>query len=449
VALDPAERVQQRQRPGQAGQRAVADVHPDVAVTLDQRVQDLAGQARGDLVAVQALQRDVPLAEPQRLPDRAPEGDRGFGVRELAGGGLAEQLGADAQQAVDDLRQVVPGQAGLAGDVVRVVIGQEGLGLHVVGPAVDAGQLVGGQVVVDVGDVDQEGLAGQEAERDAGAGGVHDQRTDPLAVMFHRLSGAFQDVRGVVAHQVPQPAVVVAAVPAVQLEELIQPGPGLAAVPDAEFQDVQLVGQRAAGGQVVPDPEQLQDQLAGGLGVPRVALTARQRLLVLLARRPLPVGQGLPVQRVEPPDAAVPAGHPGFEGQPARVLQRVLDRRFQVQVAAAAQVYGELGAGGSYRPADHGLAEVLLVLDPVAHHAQPGQVGGRRADRLDDRAERGPGRGRLAQLADRPEIKLHLDSSSRSSPGSRRCRGCPGRRPRYRLPAGVPRPRRGSRPPAG
>jgi hypothetical protein len=43
VALHPPVRVQQRQRLGQAGQRAVADVHPDVAVALDQRPEDLAG----------------------------------------------------------------------------------------------------------------------------------------------------------------------------------------------------------------------------------------------------------------------------------------------------------------------------------------------------------------------------------------------------------------------
>ena len=242
----------------------------------------------------------------------------------------------------------------------------------------DAGQFVGGQVVVDVGDVDQERLAAEEAERDVRAGGVHDQRADPLAVMGHGLAGPFQDVRGVVAHQVAQPAVVVAPVPAVQLDELVQPGPGLVAVADAEFQDVELVRQRPAGVELVPDPEQLQDQLPGRLGVPRVALAARQRLLVLLACRLLPFGQGLPVQRVEPPDAAVPARHPGLQGQPGGVFQRVLDFGFQVfrvDVGAAAQVDGDLGGGGADRPGHDGLAEVLLVLDPVADHAQPGQVG--------------------------------------------------------------------------
>ena len=235
-----------------------------------------------------------------------------------------------------------PVEAELAGDEVGVVVGQEGPGLHLVGAPVDAGQFVGGQVVVDVGDVHQEGLAGQEAERDARPGRLHHQRADPLAVMGHGLAGAFQDVRRIVAHQVAEPAVVVAPVPAVQLDELVQPGPGLVAVPHAEFQDVQLVGQRAAGVELVPDPEQLQDQLPGRLGVPGVALAARQRLLVLFARGPLPVGQGLPVQRVEPPDAAVPAGYPGLQGQPAGVVQRVLDSGFQVYVGAAAQVDGDL-----------------------------------------------------------------------------------------------------------
>jgi len=45
--------------------------------------------------------------------------------------------------------------------------------------------------------------------------------------------------------------VVLAPVPAVELDELIQPGAGLVAVPDAEFQDVELLGQRAARGEML------------------------------------------------------------------------------------------------------------------------------------------------------------------------------------------------------
>jgi len=63
-------------------------------------------------------------------------------------------------------------------------------------------------------------------------------------------------------------------VPAVELDELAQPGAGLVAVPDAEFQDVELLRQRAARFEVVPEPEQLQNELPGGLGVPGVALAA-------------------------------------------------------------------------------------------------------------------------------------------------------------------------------
>src|SRR6185369_15598835 len=206
----------------------------------------------------------------------------------------------------------------------------------------------------------------------------------PFGVVGHGLPGAVEDVRRVVAHQVAEPVVVLAPVPAVELEELVQPGAGLVAVAHAELEHVQLLGQRAAGVELVPDPEQLQDELPRGLDVPRVALAAGQGLLVLPAGGHLPVRQRLPVELVEPPDAAVPAGHPRLQGQPRLpVRQRLLDVRgevLRVNVRASAQVEGDLHLGVRGvrrvrdRPADHGLAEVLLVLDPVADHARPAQI---------------------------------------------------------------------------
>src|SRR5439155_20654013 len=238
---------------------------------------------------------------------------------------------------------------------------------------------------------------------------------DPFAVVGYGTAGPFQDVGRIVAHQVAEPVVVLAPVPAVELEELVQPGAGLVTVAHAELEHVQLLGQRTAGVELVPDPEQLQDELPGGLGVPRVALPAGQGLLVLPAGGDFPVRQRLPVELVEPPDAAVPAQHPRLQGYSGLFTERLLDVRgevLRVDAGAAAQVEGDLRVGAcavgpSDRPADYGLAEVLLVLDPVADHAQPGQVGGRGADRLHDRTERGPGRGGFSQLPDRPQVNLH------------------------------------------
>ena len=242
MALQPAERVEQRQRAGEAGHRAVADVHPDVAFGLQQRPQDLAGQVRADLVAVQPLERDVAFPQPERGPGGLPERDRLAGIGEVMRGGLAEQLRPDPQQPVDERPQVRPAELALPGDGLGVVVSQESLGLDQVGAAADGGQLVGGQVVVHVGDVDAERLAAQEAERDRRAGGLQDQRADPGAVVGHGLAGTLQHVRGVVPHQVTQPVVVLAPVPAIELHELIQPGFGLAPVADTELEDVQLLG---------------------------------------------------------------------------------------------------------------------------------------------------------------------------------------------------------------
>src|ERR1700761_567399 len=137
-----------------------------------------------------------------------------------------------------------------------------------------------------------------------------------VTVVRHLLAGTVEDVCGVVAHQVVQPPVVVAAVPAVDVDEFIEPGARLPAVADAELDDVQLLGQRAPRRQLVPAGEQVEDDLAGSGGVASVRLAARQRLLVLLAGGLLPGGEGLPVQRVEAPHAARRPGHPRPEPDP-------------------------------------------------------------------------------------------------------------------------------------
>ncbi len=129
MALHPAERVQQGQRAREAGHRAVADVHPDVTLGLQQRPQDLAGQVRGDLVAVQALERDVAFPQPERGPDGLPERDRLAGIGEVMRGGLAEQLGPDPHQPVDERQQIRPAELALPGDGLGVLVAQESLGL--------------------------------------------------------------------------------------------------------------------------------------------------------------------------------------------------------------------------------------------------------------------------------------------------------------------------------
>src|SRR5262249_23575574 len=68
-----------------------------------------------------------------------------------------------------------------------------------------------------------------------------------------------------------------------------------------------------ARGQVIPDVEELEDELAGGCRVEGVALAARQGLLVLASGRLLPETESIPVEAVEGPDAARNLGYPGFE----------------------------------------------------------------------------------------------------------------------------------------
>jgi hypothetical protein len=448
MADHPAERVQQRQRVGERRQRAVRHVHPHVALRGEQRAEDLAGHRRGDQVGVEPLQRHVALRLAQRLPHRAPELHRLARVGELLRQRLGEQLGADPQQPLGELGDLGTAEPEVRGDLIRGRAGQVGPGLHQVGPAADDRDLVTWQVVVDVGDVDEERLAGQEPDGARQLGRLEDQAGDVVAVVRHLGACPVEHVRGVIAHQVVQPPVVVAAVPVVELGELIEPGAGLPAVADAELDDVQLLGQGAPRRQFVPAGEQVEDDLAGGGGVARVGLTAGQRLLVLLAGRLLPGGQCLPVQRVEPPDAAGRAGHPGLEPHPvARTaaqsagpgagavgdVHRVGQRRghlggdVRLRAGAAPQVHGELvalnrglggaragkvsGVGGEHRPDHRDLAEVRPVLDPVADRAHRRQVDLVPAQRLDHRLDGRLRARRLAQPPDRPDVNLHRCSA--------------------------------------
>lgn len=164
VADEAAERVQQRQGVGEAGEGAVADVHADVALGGQQRAEDLPGDRGRDLVGVEALQGHVALGLAQRGPDLLPEPDGLASVGELLRHRLAQQLGSDAQQAFGERGELAGAEAEAFRDRGGLGGGQEGADLHQVHPAADGGDLVGGQVVVHVGDVDAERLAGQEPE---------------------------------------------------------------------------------------------------------------------------------------------------------------------------------------------------------------------------------------------------------------------------------------------
>ena len=353
---------------------------------------------------------------------------------------LAEQFRTDPQQAADQRGDLRPRHAERRGDLVRGRAVDEGADLHQVDPAADDRHLVARQVVVHVGDVDEERLAGQEPDASRQPGCLEHQAADVVAVMRDGFPRPVEHVRGVVAHQIVQPPVVVPAVPPVELGELIQPGARLGAVADAEFEDVELFGERPAVGQLVPDLEQVEDQVARRGGVPRVALAAGQRVLVLLARGLLPVRQGLPVQRVEPPHATRRAGHPGLQPDPVpgvaaeaadagrrgrRVRQRLghLGRHVRPRPRAAAQVDGQFVAvdgrlprrrggrrdlgGRQHGPHHGGVPEVVLVLDPVADHPHPGQVRVGPAQRLDQRAERRLRGRRPAKLAVGAYVNFH------------------------------------------
>src|SRR5438270_13094442 len=207
--------------------------------------------------------------------------------------------------------------------------------------------------------------------------------------MGNVLARKLEHVRRVVTHQVMQATEVAAPMLAVHAAKLIEENAGLVAIADAELQDVQLFRQRAPGRETVPQPKQPQDELARGLNVARVALAAGQGGLVALAGGLLPQRERLPVQGVEAPDQAAAAGSPALERQPGALL-RVGKRGFDAGIhrvwPGATQVDGdfEAFAVGGWRarvdvPGLHAaqldrVAEVLSVLDVLAHEPQPREL---------------------------------------------------------------------------
>ena len=341
VALQHAERVQQRQRVGEAGGGAVAHVHARIAARDRDRPQQLAADAWRDVVRVEGFQRRVALVQPQRLPQLPPEGDGVADVGKPSGRRVGQQLGSETDQAGDQIGQIVGPDAEAGGDALRFGARQHGTRLHLVQVAFDARDLVGRQVVVDVRDVDEEGLVAQEAKRFGRPHRVEHEAAGVLAVLGNGLASQLEHVRRVVAHQVVQSAVVLAAHLVVEAAKLVQPDARLVAVADAQLEHVQLFGQRPSLGQRVPRREQLLDQLARGGDVARVALTAWQRLLVVAAGGLLPQRQGLPVQRVEAPDQTAAARPPRLERQVARFrrsLERAFDLRGEVIAVGAAKI---------------------------------------------------------------------------------------------------------------
>ena len=199
--------------------------------------------------------------------------------------------------------------------------------------------LVGRQVVVDVGDVDAERLVLAES-RACCCGWVASSTSVLTCSSWWAtcLPARSSTCARVVAHQVVQPPVVVAAVLAVDAEERVEPDAGLAAVADAEFGDVQLFWQRAPCVQRVPHRAAARRSAPRPRRVARVASAAGQRLLVLAAGDLLPARQGLPVQGVEPPEAAFAGRVPRFqEDEPGPARRGLLgqgpgDPRRQVAV---------------------------------------------------------------------------------------------------------------------
>src|ERR1022692_3986822 len=98
MAMQPPERVDHRQNLGEAVERAVIHVNPDIAVGFQLRAQRLAGQLRPDLVEVQALKRYVPFLEPERRPYLLPEGHCPGRITEVLGQRVAQQFGAEPEQ---------------------------------------------------------------------------------------------------------------------------------------------------------------------------------------------------------------------------------------------------------------------------------------------------------------------------------------------------------------
>ena len=306
--------MQQREGVDEARGGPVADVHPQVGAGLQQRAQHLAAHPRRQRVEVEPRRagRSAPRGGSpptpgarRRRPRRGPGRARARRRRAArVPGAAACAPGPGARRARRAPAPRSPRRARPAG----------ARGSARVGAAAELGDLVGGQVVVDVGDVDEEDLDRQEAERGPRPRGVEDERADVVAALGDGRARQVEDVLGVVAHQVVQ-APVVGPRPWARSRVGTRRGtPRLAAVADAELDDVELVGQRAGGSRARPTQRRAR---RSGARAPsrlrRVALPTRQRLLVALAGGLLPEAQVRPVERVEVPDAAPAARPPVLE----------------------------------------------------------------------------------------------------------------------------------------
>ena len=224
--------------------------------------------------------------------------------------------------------------------------------------------------------------------------------------------GQLEHVRRVVAHEVVEAAVVVATLLLLDRHERVEPRLGLAPVADAQLDDVELLGERVAGGQLVPPSEEIADELAHRLDVAGIAGATGQRRLVHPPGRLLPEIERLPIQAVEVPDATFATRSPRLQHDAAVVApllvlrDHVPGQGLQGDVTAAAKVDrhldlllvgthaygarpGAVRAGGEDGTDIDDVAEVGPVLDPVAHDPEPGQVDGVLVQRLEDGLDRG------------------------------------------------------------
>ena len=118
-------------------------------------------------VDVEPVERHVALLEPQRRPARAARTRRPRSTSgTCAGAASAQQLRAEPQQLAHQRPAARSARRATCAAISAAGAGRQvGAGLHAVGAAAELGDLVGGQVVVDVGDVDEEHLVAQEAQR--------------------------------------------------------------------------------------------------------------------------------------------------------------------------------------------------------------------------------------------------------------------------------------------
>ena len=194
MAQQHSMRVEQRQRIGEAGSRAIADVHAHVAVGLDDRSNQLAANLWRHGVRIQLDERHVALLQPEPLPGFAPERHRIGGIREVLLLDLGEEFGSETQQAGDQIGQLMRRGVDARRQRISIRPGQDRAGFDLEQVPTDAHDLVRGQVVVDVGDVDQKGIVAQEAERFGRSQRVQGQATDVLGVVRHVLPSQLEHV---------------------------------------------------------------------------------------------------------------------------------------------------------------------------------------------------------------------------------------------------------------